>query len=60
MATIVKKSPGETDERLIARFRKKVIADDILNDLREREFYKPPSLRKKERLAVLRRTRRKS
>lgn len=60
MATIVKKSPGETDDRLIARFRKKVIADDILNDLREREFYKPPSLRKKERLAVLRRTRRKS
>ena len=60
MATIVKKSPGETDDRLIARFRKKVIADDVLNDLREREFYKPPSLRKKERLAVLRRTRRKS
>lgn len=60
MATIVKKSPGETDDRLIARFRKKVIQDDVLNDLREREFYKPPSLRKKERLAVLRRTRRKS
>lgn len=60
MATIVKKSPGESDDRLIARFRKKVIADDILNDMREREFYKPPSLRKKERLAVLRRTRRKS
>ncbi len=60
MATIVKKTPGETDDRLIARFRKKVIQDDVLNDLREREFYKPPSLRKKERLAVLRRTRRKS
>lgn len=58
MATVVKKSPGESDDRLIARFRKKVIADDILNDLREREFYKPPSLRKKERLAALRRARR--
>lgn len=58
MATVVKKSPGESDDRLIARFRKKVILDDILNDLREREFYKPPSLKKKERLAALRRARR--
>lgn len=57
MATMVKKSPGETDDRLIARFRKKVLYDDVLNDLREKEFYKPPSLRKKERLAALRRGR---
>jgi len=57
MATIVRKAPGESDESLIAKFRRKVLADNILLELKEREFYKPPSLRKKERLAALKRRR---
>ncbi|MGB9706743.1 MAG: 30S ribosomal protein S21 [Microgenomates group bacterium] len=55
MATVVRKAPGETDESLIAKFRRKVLADNILLELKEREFYKPPSVRKKERLAALKR-----
>jgi len=59
MATVVKKAPGETDDKLIAKFRKKVVADQVLIELKEREFYKSPSLKKKERLAAIRRMRKK-
>lgn len=60
MATVVvKKNPGETEDKLIAKFRKKVIAEQLLNEIKEREFYKPPSVKKKERLAALRRTRKR-
>jgi len=55
MATVVRKAPGESDESLIAKFRRKVLADNILQELKEKEFYKPPSLKKKERMATLRR-----
>ena len=58
MVTIVRKKPGETDERLIAKFRKKVQADQILPELKEREYYKPPSVKKKERRVALRRKKR--
>jgi len=55
MATVVRKAPGETEESLIAKFRRKVLADNILQELKEKEFYKPPSLRRKERMAALKR-----
>lgn len=57
MATVVKKAPGESDESLIAKFRRKVLADNILLEVKEREFYKPPSVKKKERLAALKKRR---
>lgn len=57
VATVVRKKPGESDDRLIAKFRKKVQSDQILVELKEREFYKPPSLKKKEKLAAIRRGR---
>ncbi len=59
MATIVRKAPGETEDKLIAKFKKKILAEQLLNELKEREFYKPPSVRKKEKLAALRRARRR-
>ena len=55
MATVVRKAPGESDESLIAKFRRKVLADNILQELKEKEFYKPPSLKRKERMAALKR-----
>lgn len=58
MAIIVKKGPGDTDDKLIAKFRKKVMAEEILLELKDREFYKPPSLIRKERKAALKRGRR--
>ena len=50
MATIVKKQPGQTEDQLIALFRKKVLADDILGELKKREFFVPPSRQKYERM----------
>ena len=55
MATIVKKIPGESDESLIAKFRRKVLADNVLIDLKEKEHYRSPSEKRKERLKALKR-----
>lgn len=59
MATVVRKVPGESEESLIAKFRRKVLADNILPELKDREYYKSPSLRKKERLKALKSGRRR-
>lgn len=59
MATVVRKAPGDTEDKLIAKFRKKIIVEQVLDEMKEREFYKPPSVRKKERLATIRRSRKR-
>lgn len=54
---VVKKKKGESDDKLIARFRKKVLTEGILLELRDRERYKKPAERRKEkkyRIAYLR------
>jgi ribosomal protein S21 len=45
---IVTKKQGETDDKLIARFKKKVLNEGILLELRDRERYKKPAERRKE------------
>ena len=45
----VKKKKGESEDRLIARFRKKTLNEGILLELRERERYKKPAERRKEK-----------
>ncbi|CAN5330400.1 hypothetical protein BH10PAT1_BH10PAT1_0070 [soil metagenome] len=45
---VVKKQKGESDDRLIARFRKKIIDSGVLIDYREKERYKKKSQRRKE------------
>ncbi len=54
MATVVRKGPGESDEALIAKFRRKIQAEKLLPELKELEYYRPPSIRRKEKLALLR------
>jgi ribosomal protein S21 len=49
MPTIVRKKQGQSDDRLIADFRKKVLADEILIEMKKREFYKKPSLVRQEK-----------
>lgn len=49
MPTVVRKKPGQTDDKLISDFRKKVIDDEILIELKKREFYKKPSLVRQEK-----------
>jgi len=58
VATIVKKQPGQTDDQLIAAFRKKILAEDLLGELKKREFYQKPSRLKYERMKALKRMKR--
>ena len=48
---IVKKKRGETEDRLIARFKKKVVNAGLLQELRDRQRYKTPSEKRKEKKA---------
>jgi len=45
---VVKKKTGESDDRLIARFKKGIINDGLLLELRDRERYKKPAEKRKE------------
>ena len=45
---VVKKKRGESEDRLIARFKKRVLDEGILLELRDRERYKKPAERRKE------------
>lgn len=49
MSTVVKKEPGDSEEKLIAKFRKKVAESGILLELKNRERYIKPSRRRYER-----------
>lgn len=49
MPTVVRRKPGQSDDKLIADFRKKVLADEVLLELKKREFYKKPSLVRQEK-----------
>lgn len=48
---MVKKKKGESEDRLIARFKKKVINAGLLQELRDRQRYKAPSEKKKEKMS---------
>ncbi len=48
MVVVVKKK-GESEEKLIARFKKKVLDSGILQEVRDRARYKTPSERRKEK-----------
>ena len=50
MPTGVKKKPGQTDDKLISDFRKKVLSDEVLIELKKREYYMKPSQVKQERI----------
>jgi len=45
---VVKKQKGESDDRLINRFKKGVLNDGLLLELRDRERYKKPAEKRKE------------
>lgn len=58
MPTVVRKKPGQSDDKLIADFRKKVLSDEILIELKEREFYRKPSVIKQAKMKERRKTHR--
>jgi ribosomal protein S21 len=47
MVVVIKKQ-GETEDRLIARFKKQVLDSGILQEVRDRARYKTPSEKRKE------------
>ena len=55
VATVVKKRAGETEDGLIARFRKKIQSEQLLTKIKEAKVHKKPSVLKKEKLAPVRR-----
>lgn len=50
MPTVVRKKPGQSDDKLIADFRKKVLNDEIIIELKKREFHRKPSIVKQEKI----------
>ena len=46
---VVRKKKGESEDKLIARFRKIVLEEGIIDEVRDRERYKKPSERRKEK-----------
>ena len=59
MATVVVAGPQDTNDQIIKKFKKKVQQEDILTKLKEKEFYKKPSLVKKEKLDEIRKRKRR-
>jgi len=49
MPIIVKAKKDESVDGLLRRFKKKVLTENIIEEVREREFHKSPSVRRKER-----------
>ncbi len=49
MATVVKAKPDETPDSVIRRFKKKILQNQVLTEMRRREYYIKPSEERKER-----------
>ena len=60
MAKVIKK-PGESAESLIKRFKKQVVKDGILMDVKKKSYYLSPAQKKREKhkLALKRMKKRK-
>lgn len=55
MPLIVKARPGESTDALLRKFQKRVLAEGLVQEIRNREFYKKPSMLRQEYLAEKRR-----
>lgn len=54
MATKVIAQPGESAESLIRKFNKKVQNEGILTEIKKREHYLKPSLRRQQKIQIAR------
>ena len=56
MSSIVVKAQGrDTNDAVIRKFQKKVLAENVIQEYRDRQFFKKKSLIRQERLAERRR-----
>lgn len=60
MTTVIKAQPGDSVDDMIRKFKRQVIQDEILTEVRRRERFKKPSEVKKEKLSEFRRKKRRS
>jgi len=44
---VVKAQPGQSSDQVIRAFQKKVLNEDILGELKKREYYQKPALVRK-------------
>lgn len=59
MTIVIKATNNDSSNQIIRKFKKKIQQEQILIKIREKEFYKRPSVVKKEKLAELRRKKRR-
>lgn len=55
MSIVVKANPGDSTDAIIRKFQKKVVAEGLVQEIRDRSVYKKPSQRRQEYLAEKRR-----
>ena len=53
---LVKKQPGESDDKLITRFKRKVLEEDIIGEARKRKEFKSANELMKQRVKELKNT----
>lgn len=51
----IEKRPGESIDSALKRFKRECEKEGIIQNMKKHEFYKPPSVLKKERLAEVKR-----
>lgn len=51
MSIIVKRGPNDNNDAVIRRFQKKVIAENVIQEYRDREYHKTDSEKRQERRA---------
>lgn len=55
MSIVIKAGPSDTTDSVIRKFQKKVVAEGLVQEIREKSVYKKPSELRKEYLAEKRR-----
>lgn len=50
---VVKAQPGQTSDQVIRAFQMKVLGEDLIGELKKREFYQKPALIRKAKKAAL-------
>lgn len=55
MSIVIKANPGESTDSVIRKFQKRVIAEGLVQEIRDRTVYKKPSEKRQEYLAEKRR-----
>lgn len=55
MTIIVKAAPGDSTDAVIRKFQKRVVAEGLVQEIRERSVYRKPSQLRQEYLAEKRR-----